>query len=148
MTLVDVEFEMPSPDYPIRILLDILQSEVPTRVERGLYCNVDINPEFFLSDAKKCIAFSENIPKGIYNYGIADTVEQIKAHCYDVLDNDSHNWFITYQIIYKEDQVKEGGWRWRKWGEYIGDYKPQCEYLYDEPYIDKVILFHVYEVIE
>ena len=37
-------------------------------------------------------------------------------------------------------------WRWHKWGPYIGTKEPKCEYLYDEPEIDKVVIFELYEI--
>jgi hypothetical protein len=47
--------------------------------------------------------------------------------------------------VIKANQSHEGGWRWHKWGEYIGKYEPQYEYLYDEPEIEKVYVYHIYE---
>ena len=41
---------------------------------------------------------------------------------------------------------KGGGWRWRKWGPYIGVKTPTTEYLDDEPEIDSVLVYHLYEV--
>jgi hypothetical protein len=45
----------------------------------------------------------------------------------------------------KANQPKEDGWRWRKWGQYIGALEPTCEYIADEPHIDKVYVYHIYE---
>ena len=36
----------------------------------------------------------------------------------------------------KGNKGKGGGWRWHKWGEYIGKLNPQCEYLDDEDFGD------------
>jgi hypothetical protein len=33
------------------------------------------------------------------------------------------------------------GWRWHKWGEYVGLHAPQREYLHDEPLIETVYVF-------
>ena len=33
------------------------------------------------------------------------------------------------------------GWRWHKWGPYIGTQDPQCEYLADEPEIKEVFVY-------
>jgi hypothetical protein len=43
--------------------------------------------------------------------------------------------------ISKSDEPAEGGWRWHKWGPYIGDKKPTREYLVNEPEIDAVYVF-------
>lgn len=45
------------------------------------------------------------------------------------------------------EQYPEGGWRWHKWGPYIGVQNPQCEYLYDEKNIDVVYTYHIYEIV-
>ena len=45
----------------------------------------------------------------------------------------------------KADEPSSGGWRFRKWGEYIGKHEVTCEYIYDEPDIDFVYCFHIYE---
>lgn len=48
--------------------------------------------------------------------------------------------------VRKADQTHDGGWRWNKWwGPYIGSQRPQFEYLYDEPEIDEVFCYHIYE---
>jgi hypothetical protein len=39
-----------------------------------------------------------------------------------------------------------GGWRWHKWGPYIGTQEPKCEYIHDEPEIEEVFTYHVYEL--
>lgn len=45
--------------------------------------------------------------------------------------------------LLKSEESSDGGWRWHKWGEYIGTHKPQCEYLHDEPEIEEVWVFDV-----
>ena len=53
---------------------------------------------------------------------------------------------ISVTEMRKDEQPEDGGWRWHKWGEYIGKQEPKCEYLYDEPNIDSVYVFHIYAV--
>ena len=55
-------------------------------------------------------------------------------------------YFVSFVEIRRADQPRDGGWRWHKWGEYIGDKAPQAEYLHDEPDIERVFTFSVYEV--
>ena len=38
-------------------------------------------------------------------------------------------------------RVHGGGWRWHKWGEYIGKHNPQYEYLDHESGIDYVLVW-------
>lgn len=84
----------------------------------------------------------------IGSYGVADNIEQVLERYKAVIDNPETKIIITAAPIQKDDQPSEGGWRWHKWGEYIGTQEPQCEYLYDEPSIDEVIIFHVVVVEE
>lgn len=81
----------------------------------------------------------------ISTYGVADNVEQIKERYKDQIASDAPI-VISLTEMCKENQPEDGGWRWHKWGEYIGTQNPQCEYLYDEPEIDSVFVFHVYSV--
>ena len=75
------------------------------------------------------------------NYGVCDNVEQVIETF--KLDNADFDFSITMTPIYKSQQCKNGGWRWHKWGKYIGEYEPKHEYLYDED-IEEVYIFHIY----
>ena len=55
---------------------------------------------------------------------------------------------ILLTPVFKEDQPESCGWRWYKWGQYIGKYEPKCEYLYDEEGIDYVYCFTILEIEE
>jgi hypothetical protein len=45
--------------------------------------------------------------------------------------------------VRKDDQPKQGGWRWHKWGPYIGTHEKQFEYLADEEGIERVFCYHI-----
>ena len=77
-------------------------------------------------------------------YGVCDTVEQLLAACPE-LEAPGREFVVTVTAIRKADEPPQGGWRWHKWGEYIGTQTPQCEYIYDEPNIEEVLCFHIYE---
>lgn len=86
----------------------------------------------------------------IHPYGVCDDWRQIFSKMADRMRPyiDSPEPFVVFvSKIAKKSQPEEGGWRWEKWGEYIGDKQPQYEYLYDEPEIDEVFVFEVYHVI-
>lgn len=90
---------------------------------------------------------TEDFKRGsISSYGVADNVEQIKNHFKLCIESDSP-FVISYTTIVKKNEPKSGGWRWHKWGEYIGEQNPQCEYLADEPEIDYVLVFHGYHLL-
>ena len=84
-------------------------------------------------------------------YGVADNIEQIKEYYKDeVLDTEKkYSLALTPVWQEKENKGKGGGWRWHKWGKYIGKLNPQCEYLDDEDFGDDfqyVITFTLYAV--
>lgn len=81
---------------------------------------------------------------GRSEYGVADSVEQIVSH-YPEVNNPNREFIITVTEVRREDQPSKDGWRWHKWGSYIGTHEPQCEYLYDEQGIDQVLVYHILE---
>lgn len=81
------------------------------------------------------------------NYGVADNIEQVLERFAEVINIPENNCVICYTTIEKSEQEPEMGWRWHKWGTYIGTQEPQCEHLYDEEDIERVICFHIYQVV-
>jgi hypothetical protein len=77
-------------------------------------------------------------------YGVCDSLEQLKAKCPELSDP-SRRFVVTLTEVRKDEQPNDGGWRWHKWGEYIGDHKIEHEYLADEEGIERVFCFHIYE---
>lgn len=76
-------------------------------------------------------------------YGVCDSHHQVLAQCPELADPD-RRFVVTLTEVRREDQG-EGGWRWHKWGYYIGDHEIQHEYLYDEEGIERVFCYHIYE---
>lgn len=119
----------------------------------GVYvCHLNANHDIEnLTDYKEV----KNFESPIYwcNYGVADNASQVLNY-YDKLVEkhfeymNDRKFVILLTPIFKEDQPKNGGWRWHKWGQYIGKYNPQCEYLYDEDGIDYVYVFNILEIDE
>jgi hypothetical protein len=82
-------------------------------------------------------------------YGVCDNYKQIlECHVDDIYSIDNHNkqFIVCVTPITKNEQPPEGGWRWHKWGKYIGKYETTCEYLYDEENIDMIYVYNIYEV--
>jgi hypothetical protein len=77
-------------------------------------------------------------------YGVCDTVEQVLA-LYPELENSERKFVVTLTEIRRAYQDPSGGWRWHKWGDYIGTHDIQHEYLYDEEGIEAVLVYHIYE---
>ena len=135
------------------------QNDSKLNIETGIYiCNFGFN--FSYDEFLECK--DGNIPyKQSYDtfaptyhksqYGVADSLEQIKEYFKEEIEDLNRNFIITIAGVYqdKDNKGKGGGWRWHKWGEYIGKLNPQCEYLDDEDFGDDfecVICFHLYEI--
>lgn len=91
--------------------------------------------------------------KWITSYGVADTPEQAFEHAKQALAKagrtGEHCVFVTHITKDLSNAGQGGGWRWHKWGEYIGKGAPMHEYLDDEPGFENgVWTFHIYRVIE
>jgi len=85
--------------------------------------------------------------EGIPNcYGVCDNPKQFIRKFKKILEKSSRKFVVSFTVIKKENQEPTGGWRWHKWGPYIGTKKPQCEYLYDEPEIKSACCYHVFEL--
>ncbi len=87
--------------------------------------------------------------EGVDPYGVCDTPQQFMERFKALLEKDVRTFFVTFTHIYKEpgNAGKGGGWRWHKWGDYIGDGTPQCEYLDDEEGFEAgVYVYHIYQI--
>ena len=62
---------------------------------------------------------------------------------FNLIKNEPNYQFILLltPIINSHDKSSWGGWRWHKWGEYIGKHNPQYEYLDHEDGIDYVLVW-------
>ena len=79
------------------------------------------------------------------SYGVVDSLEQFYSY-FKFLDFLDQKYVAFLTPIQKKNQPSDGGWRWHKWGQYIGKHKPQHEYLYDEKDIDLVYVYTIMEV--
>jgi len=77
-----------------------------------------------------------------WKYGVCDSPEQL-ASKYPKYDG-----IVWMTVVRREEQCEQGGWRWRKWGEYVGNHTiDQVEYLSEcngddgRPLIDEQYLF-------
>ena len=133
MTMINVEIESqflnPSPD---GVWYKIL--------ERGVYQIGHFNFDIMAAGEL------ENYPEfEMHNsYGVCDSYRQILDQ-YPELQDPEREFVISVTEIRKEYEPSEGGWRWHKWGAYIGEQNPTHEYLYDEADIESVYCYHIYE---
>lgn len=105
----------------------------------------DKKPEKVFNNKRKMkrLARKNDCSTHINSYGVVDSFDQLLS-LYD-FERDPRKFAIFLTPIFKENQEPEGGWRWSKWGPYYGTQKPQTEYLYDDPNIDLVFVFHIIE---
>jgi len=131
-------------------MLQIIGSELPgseRHVATGVYeirhfggSNYPITPHYDIMDDDYD---DRELP--ISDYGVCDHYEQILERCPLLASAEDRRFSIALTLVTRESQPPEGGWRWHKWGPYIGTQDPQHEYLYDEPNIEQVYVYHIYE---
>lgn len=116
-----------------------------TRLMEGVYAcgHFNFELEFRRQDYKKDYPRFET---GFNCYGVCDSVEQLLTHLPEEVIKGEKEYAVSVVLLEKKYEPAEGGWRWHKWGPYIGTQNPQCEYLYDEPEIEDVLVYHVYEI--
>lgn len=78
-------------------------------------------------------------------YCVCDSPEQAVAYWQARAANPGRNYLILMTPIHRKPG-NTGGWRWHKWGPYIGTQTPTCEYLDDEPEIEMVYVASIYEL--
>lgn len=116
------------------------------RVDRGLYIIGHWNFEMYLPNEETWETYSSvTVGDDFYSsYGVCDSPAQFMEKLGPALEATPHKYVVSFVLISKDDQPNDGGWRWHKWGEYIGTQTPTTEYLYDEPLIREVYTYHFY----
>lgn len=105
----------------------------------GVYENCYFNLHFFVEDGELLNRFS-------IDYGVADNIEQVLAKYKHYVDDPENNFCIEITEVRKDEEPERDGWRWEKWGTYIGNQESQAMYLYNEPDIESVLVFGIYKV--
>jgi hypothetical protein len=83
------------------------------------------------------------------SYGVCDTPEQFLNKFRDTLESDCRTFCVAFTHVAKdpENAGNGGGWRWHKWGEYIGTGQPTTEYLDDEEkFNDGIYTYHIEQI--
>lgn len=75
-------------------------------------------------------------------YGVCDNAGQVMEK-YDL----SGDVIAILSPVFRCNQPQYDGWRWHKWGPYIGEKEPEYEYLYDEKEIELVFTFSLVKVV-
>lgn len=79
-------------------------------------------------------------------YGVVDDVEQGLAIFRRLWIDPDRYFCITFTEERKSDNPPGDGWRWEKWGPYLGSRTPTRQYLSDEEEIERVLVFHIIEL--
>jgi hypothetical protein len=111
-----------------------------TRVDVGIYkdCGFNFRSDVDMTDWEEFF-HDDEVPA----YGVADSIEQFLERFGAIITASPRSYAVGFTEVRRADQEPRGGWRWHKWGEYIGKHEPQYEYLYDEPLIESVVTFSV-----
>lgn len=84
-------------------------------------------------------------------YGVCDTPEQFISKFGKLLESQPSKYAVFFTHIKKnpDNKGRGGGWRWHKWGQYVGDGEPQFEYLDDEEGFEGgVFTYHIHDISE
>lgn len=87
--------------------------------------------------------------EGVPTYGVCDTPKQFAEKFGDLVKADPRNCCVFFTHVEKDptNRGQGGGWRWHKWGEYVGEGTPEHEYLDDEEGFEGgVYVFHVHDI--
>ena len=126
---------------PILSLLGAMNEDSRTRIiKNGMYEVQHFGSSSFLPGYEQYPKLDAFAP-----YGVVDYPEQLLEKI-PMIEASVRKFVCVFTRVTKSSQSPEGGWRWHKWGPYIGDKEPTTEYLYDEPDIEEIFTYRVYEL--
>lgn len=88
-------------------------------------------------------------PTAPFSYGVCDTPAQL-IEKFPMLETDPRRFVVSFTHVAKDptNRGQGGGWRWHKWGPYIGDHEHEYEYLDDEVgFEDGIYVYGIYELV-
>ena len=108
---------------------------------KGFYLIPHLDADGVVRDAiGRKLSFDEKF----FHYGVADNALNIFEHHPELSLFDERNFVVFMTEIRREDQPTFDGWRWHKWGDYIGQHEPEYEYLADEEGIESVFVYRIF----
>lgn len=125
------------------------------RVGKGFYINKDFSfDKWFLrqyygysvQDTNMKI-FSYLKEHGLHSFGVADSIEQIQRYL-EKVETLPEKFIVIMTPVYRKDEPSFGGFRFHKWGKYIGNHTIEQEYFYDHKEMDVLYTFRVLMVDE
>jgi hypothetical protein len=125
---------------------DIFRKLKPKKIKKGYYRSLTWNDDLYIKEKIERYPELKISPYGV-PYGVCDSPKQFEEKYGQLIKQSEKKFFVSFVRLQKKHESPTGGWRWHKWGPYIGKQKPKCEYLYDEPIINEVYTYHIYEVV-
>lgn len=107
-----------------------------------------VDPSFDEDDAARNLPPEERLVyyrDTVSTYCVCDNPEQAVTYWQARAAEPDRSYLILMTPIHRKSG-NTGGWRWHKWGPYIGTQEPTCEYLDDEPEIEMVYVASIYEL--
>lgn len=135
----------------------LTKGDILVRLAEGIYkywsSNAIIIPGYDFVDFEEVPerAFNGMMSYDYFPYGVCDNYQQVLDRVPEVkkyIDDPDNQYIIQLSPVVKKGQPSRQGWRWERWGDYIGDQKSYAEYLYDEPEIEIVYVYQIYKVIK
>lgn len=96
-----------------------------------------------LEDECEMTLNSKNNTYRFASYGVVDSPGQFIEKFTDILEASPIKLVVGMTNVFKADEPSSGGWRWHKWGPYLGENDPQHEYIYWEEKIDQACCFTI-----
>ena len=136
--------DIPLNSYPILDLIVEMEGNDPNpiKLETGVY---EIG-HFSLDSICSVNFFEYPQFENIRSYGVCDDYKQVIEKAGAELSDESRRFVMSVTPVKKANQPSIGGWRWHKWGPYIGNKEVTTEYLYDEPFVEKVYVYKIIEI--
>jgi hypothetical protein len=144
--LVDVEFGQPVGAMALVLSVVAGHKVPPERIEAGIYTCGHWNFGQLIVRPPMIEEWPQLADDQVDAIGVCDSPEQMLEAIGSTLRASERKFCVSLVRIRRDQQPPEGGWRWHKWGTYIGKQQPTCEYLYREPVIEEVWTYHVFEL--
>ncbi len=139
--LIDVKIKE---DEATKYISQFQENSNDKKIEKGVYEIEHFNFEYnILTD----LYVNTNPSFDTFDsYGVCDELYQIFELCPEIKDSLERKFVISLTWIDAASQPMFDGWRWHKWGTYIGNHKIKSEYIYDQK--DEIEGVYVYKIIE
>lgn len=131
------------------ILSLIGQGGTPEQLETGIFISPSFSFGNSIGDNHDEYFNFHSDGEYLGSYGVCDTVDQVKEKYAKWLNDPELKFCVSFTKVIKSEQPPSDGWRWCKWGEYIGTKESKCEYIYDEEDdIQEVYCYHIYQLLD